>query len=306
VTAAGRDVHVLDLAGRRLVDTRMPTRVTALATHGTTLAIADAAGNLDLGPSVFDLGVTAIAYTPDGTLVTGSRDGTIRVWSDIHAKSVVRVGLPVAQISAGTDRFLVRTEDGSVRMYAFGGRLLATLAAKARGATISRDGTVVATTTGRDAELWDAATGKLLHRLSGHRSLVTGAEFSADGSLLVTSSADHDARIWDVRTGRLLHVLRGHFFTVASASFSPDDRWIVTASQFTAGLWNTASGQLVMYLRGHTAPLTSAGFSPDGTWILTGSEDGTARIVRCDICRDLSGLEQIARERLRNVGEDTP
>ena len=130
---------------------------------------------------------------------------------------------------------------------------------------------------------------------------MTDVEFSPDGTRLVTASDDHDARIWDVASGRLLHVLRGHFFPVRSASFSPDGRWIVTGSQFTAGLWDSATGQLVLYLSGPTLPLTGATFGPGGDWILTGSEDGTARIVRCDICRNLPGLEQLARERLRSV-----
>jgi WD40 repeat protein len=145
------------------------------------------------------------------------------------------------------------------------------------------------------------ATGKLLHRLPGHRSLVTDVEFSPDSRLLVTASDDHDARTWDVASGHLLHVLRGHFFAVRTASFSPTGRWIVTSSQFTGGLWDAVTGRLVLYLQGHTRPLTGAAFSPDGNWILTGSEDGTARIVRCEICRNLPGLEQVARQRLRNV-----
>ena len=77
---------------------------------------------------------------------------------------------------------------------------------------------------------------------------------------------------------------------------------MVTASQFTAGLWDAATGQLVLYLQGNTRPLTGALFSPTGDWILTGSEDGTARIVQCDICRNLAGLEQLAQRRLRSIG----
>ena len=128
------------------------------------------------------------------------------------------------------------------------------------------------------------------------------AEFSPDGRLLVTASDDHDARTWDVATGRLLHVLRGHFFPVRSASFSPDGRWVVTASQFTARLWDAGTGQVVLYLQGNTRPLTGALFGPAGDWILTGSEDGTARIVQWDICRNLTGREQLARQRLRSIG----
>jgi WD40 repeat protein len=186
-------------------------------------------------------------------------------------------------------------------MHSLDGRLLQTLTAPAQHAALAADGAVAATSTANDVGLWDVGNGRLLHRLRGHRSVVNDVEFSPDGSLLVTASNDHDARIWDVSSGRLLHVLRGHFFPVWRASFSPNGRWIVTASQFTAGLWNVATGQLVLYLREHERPLTAATFSPDGNWVLTASEDGTARIVRCDVCRDLDGLEDIARRRLRSI-----
>jgi WD40 repeat protein len=127
------------------------------------------------------------------------------------------------------------------------------------------------------------------------------AEFSPNGNLLVTASDDHDGRVWDVGTGRLLHVLRGHFFPVRSASFSSNNRWIVTASQFTGGLWDARTGGLILYLQGHTKPLTSASFSPDSEWIVTGSDDGTAGIFRCDGCRDLAGLKEVASSRLQST-----
>jgi WD40 repeat protein len=157
----------------------------------------------------------------------------------------------------------------------------------------------VATTRGKIAQLWDAATGKLRHTLSGHRSLVTDAEYSPNGRELVTVSDDHRGRTWNVRTGRLLQVLVGHFFPVYSGSYSPDGHWIVTASQFTAGLWNATTGQLLFYLGRDTARLTGASFSPTGNWILTGSEDGTARVYHCLICQPLRGLEATAKARLR-------
>jgi WD40 repeat protein len=166
----------------------------------------------------------------------------------------------------------------------------------------SPDGTVEATIHGREVDVVDRRSGRVLHRLTGHRSLVTDAEFSPDGRFIVTASDDHLARIWDVRRGRLLRVLRGHFFAVRSASFSPDGRWVVTASQLTAGLWDASSGRLLQYLRGHTKPLTGASFSPDGRYIVTGGDDGIASIVRCEICAGLEGLEQTARERLAAIG----
>src|SRR5439155_17781181 len=179
------------------------------------------------------------------------------------------------------------------------GKLVSTIHARTPHAVLSPGGLGVATTQGKVAQLWDASTGRLLHTLKGHRSLVDDAEFSPNGLELVTVSYDHTGRIWNARTGRLLHVLIGHFFAVRTGSFSPDGRWIVTASQFTAGLWNARTGQLLFYLGRDTKPLTGASFSPTGNWILTGSEDGSARVYHCVICQPLTGLEATARARIR-------
>lgn len=202
------------------------------------------------------------------------------------------------EISTGGRRVLVRLPD-SVRVYADSGKLLSTIQTKALHAVLSPGGRGVATTKGDVAQLWSASTGKLLHTLKGHRSLVTDAEYSPNGLELVTVSYDHTGRVWSTATGRLLHVLVGHFFPIRTGSFSPDGRWIVTASYFTAGLWNAATGQLLFYLGRTAKPLTGASFNETGNWILAGSEDGTARVYRCVICQPLGGLEASAKVRLR-------
>jgi WD40 repeat protein len=46
--------------------------------------------------------------------------------------------------------------------------------------------------------------------LSGHEGSVFSAEFSPDGTRIVTASADKTARIWDAATGKEIAVLRGH------------------------------------------------------------------------------------------------
>ncbi len=305
VVVAGREVRLLDTSGRRLGRFTAPAPIVSAAARKGTAAVADGRrGTYLVAPS----GVThlkrasdAVAFASDGTLLTGGSDGVVQGWNMAgprRLRIVVRAGGPVLGLATGKGRFVVRLAQ-QVRVYTARGALVSTVHTAARGATLSPDGRTVATTAGDEAELWDATTGKLLHTLRGHTSLVTDAEFSPDSGSLVTVSIDHDGRVWSVGSGRLAHVLRGHFFPVYSGSYSPDGRWIVTASQFTAGLWNAGTGRLVFYLGRHTAPLTGASFSASGNWILTGSKDGTARVYRCVTCEPLPGLEATAKARLR-------
>jgi WD40 repeat protein len=46
--------------------------------------------------------------------------------------------------------------------------------------------------------LWDAETGKELHRFEGHTDEVYDVAFSADGRFLVSGSKDKTARVWRV------------------------------------------------------------------------------------------------------------
>src|SRR5262245_24084904 len=85
----------------------------------------------------------------------------------------------------------------------------------------------------------DAASAKEIAVVRGHDSCVNSADFSPDGSRIVTASWDKTARIWDAASAKEIAVLRGHDSFVYSAAFSPDGSRIVTASwDKTARIWD--------------------------------------------------------------------
>ncbi|KAI0076774.1 WD40 repeat-like protein [Panus rudis PR-1116 ss-1] len=71
---------------------------------------------------------------------------------------------------------------------------------------------------------WNTRTGELLTSLKGHENLIWKAEFSHDGSRVVTGSDDNSTRVWDATTGDQLVIIRKHTGPVWSVGFSPDSR----------------------------------------------------------------------------------
>ncbi|HAB16129.1 MAG TPA: hypothetical protein DCE44_06740, partial [Verrucomicrobiales bacterium] len=96
---------------------------------------------------------------------------------------------------------------------------------------------------GRLARVWVPTNSAVFTALRGHQETILGATFSADDSLVLTSSADRTARLWTSSGGKELLVLRGHGRQVNGASLTPDGLVIATASDDgTARLWSSGTG----------------------------------------------------------------
>ncbi|WP_145962892.1 WD40 repeat domain-containing protein [Mangrovicoccus ximenensis] len=131
------------------------------------------AAGLDLeGAAVIDLRAAPAAlggsatFSPDGSRVlTGSADGTARVWE-----------------AAGGTELAVLHGDGDAVL----------------SAVFSPDGRNILTgSKDHSARVWDAADGTELAALHGHEGFVLSAVFSPDGSRVLTGSDDGTARIWE-------------------------------------------------------------------------------------------------------------
>ena len=115
--------------------------------------------------------------------------------------------------------------------------------------------------------------------LRGHAGAVVDAEYSTDGTKIVTASEDQTARLWDAQTGRELTPPLHHDDAVLVASFSPDGKRVVTGSEDeTAKIWDVATGRQVGLAMRTTGAIRCVKFSPDGKKLATGSDEGRARI----------------------------
>jgi hypothetical protein len=129
------------------------------------------------------------------------------------------------------------------------------------------------------AKVWDAANGRELLTLQGHRNSIRAVAYSPDGQRIATGSTDHTAILWDPASGTKRFTLEGHSDQISALAFSPDGQRIITGSaDQTAKLWEAASGRELLTFKGHTARILSVAYSRDGQRIVTGSSDHTAKV----------------------------
>jgi RNA polymerase sigma factor (sigma-70 family) len=217
-----------------------------------------------------------LAFTPGGRTLVGfdPRDGTVRLWD----------------VAAGKERTRFRVvRDGETKKsyYAWhavlspDGRTLAVSYQRADNTTILFAGVVV--------RLFDVATGKERHELTGHANQVLGMAFSPDSRLLATCGENpynlgrpgrgavvDRVFVWDVATGkRAAGAAGGLPLGAGSVAFAPDGRTLATASaDGVIRLWEVASWTVRAEFRGHRDRVSALAFAPDGR-LLSGSLDTT-------------------------------
>ena len=193
------------------------------------------------------------------------------------------------------------------------GQLLATLVGHEQAITalnFSHDGTRLVTASGdRTARVWNPASwyrkraaGTSPPSLSsevtlvGHKAGLLSAEFSPDGSLVLTGGHDRDVHVWDAQTGECLVTHVGNRGAVNVARFLSRGFLVATAgSDGTARVWatgNVETPRLLLAshgtalkdkaestLHGHDAALRDVEFRPgkEGRYqALTTGADGVA------------------------------
>jgi len=243
--------------------------------------------------------VTDLALTADGkTLVTGSADGTVRVW-EVGTGKQLRLfqGHAVEKMSdSGVTAVAVRPDgrqaasagaDGSIRLWdlstADDNRPLAGAAGPVWAVAVSPDGKLAATA-GADkvVRLYDPETGKAEGELAGHTAAVTSLAFLADGKL-ASAGGDRVVKLWDVATKAVVKELAGHELPVLA--LAAEGKLLVSAAaDRTARGWDAAGGKALWSWATKSAACAAA-VRPGGKQVAVGAADGNLAVL------DVTGSE---------------
>ena len=231
--------------------------------------------------------IHAMAFSPDGnTLVTGSYDGTVRLWD---AATHRQIGAPLAthddkinSVAFSPDGKLVASgaDDGMVRLWDVAthrqiGAPLTSHSGVVYSVAFSPDGKTLATGSADGTiRLWDVATQQVTTSRPTS-SPVFDVAFSPDGKILATGNLDDTAQLWDLATLQPI----GNPLVGYSLAFSPDGKILATGGyDHIVRLWNVVSRTGTAALTGHITPVYSVVFSPDGKTLAAGTADGMVRL----------------------------
>lgn len=164
---------------------------------GTARVLEGHQGNVN---AVAFLGETLVSAGQDGTLRRWDGDGTPATLADFGFPQNALLALPDGSLaSAGVDGTVHLIQpDGTQRTIHSGPRPVVALAASPDGQNIA------VAIIGGGVALYDAASGRLRHRLDGPGLPVWSLLFAADGRTLWTGGQDRRVRRWDATTARPL------------------------------------------------------------------------------------------------------
>jgi len=194
--------------------------------------------------------VYSLAFGPDGSLASGSKDDTVRLW-DVPFQRADFIG----------------QHEGGVRAVAIApnGRILAS----------GSDDTTI--------KLWDMASGELTVTIPAHLFWVRSLAFHPLRPEFVSVSNDRYIKVWNAVSGALIREIKEHAGPVYSVAYNNNGAQMATGSwDKSIILWDGATGQRLRTLRGHSASVLSLAFSPKDDLLISGADDNTVRLWLTD------------------------
>ena len=207
-------------------------------------------------PEAHPEGITAVAWSPDGSLLAsggGFVGGPIRLW---EARSGRRVGM-----LKGHTSWISRL-------------------------VFSRDGRWLYSAAGdQTIRIWDAQQRRPVATLRGSDDEIHGLALSPDGTMLASACKNGVVAFWNARPRpeeeQPLLIQLDRLDRNAAPVFAPDDRVLAGVRQGTVSLFDPATLEEVEPLPELGTDIVGMAYSPDGSLLAGGSREGKIRVWSC-------------------------
>lgn len=251
----------------------------------------------------YDLGATAVAFSPDGLWVAtnlneANDEGFLVNRAGIWEVSTGRVvhklegfGNGVTSIAFSPDGSLIAAGDyigraqiwethswnvlGSLK----GGSIREGQLWPASSLAFSPDGRWLALSAERGVALWNATT-RQWSRSIEEAGYVQALAFSPDSKLLATVNLhSHHIEVWDLEAATCVLSIPEQPAEIGSLKFSADgSRLAAPGLDHTIHAWDAVSGRHLTTLSGHSGEVKAVAFTQDGRWLVSASIDGSVRL----------------------------
>ncbi|MFG0295519.1 MAG: c-type cytochrome domain-containing protein [Maioricimonas sp. JB045] len=218
--------------------------------------------------------VTAVQFSPDGTLVASSGYHELLLWNAENGELVRRISNVAERIY-------------DIEFHPDGKRVA-----------------IAAGTPGQvgEVKVFRVEDGELLADLVTVEDAMFGVAFSPDGARLAACGADRSIRIFESDSGKELVRVEDHADWVMDIAWSPDGSQIASASRDkTSKLFDAASGDAVTTFNGHGEPVFGVAFLPDGKQVATSGRDKSIRIWTTENAKEARRIRGFGNEVFRLV-----
>ncbi len=235
--------------------------------------------------------VPSVSYARDNRhALTGSRDGSIRLW-DRKTATVVQRWYPHQShvnrirvspdgewvLSHGSDALLAETSLATGRPRLQWERHMAGVQAVA----VTPDGSMaISGSTDKTIRWWETHGWTTTRTVECPGGEVHALAVSPDGARVAVGCKDGGVRVLECATGKRVHTFEGHRGYVRAVAFAGSGEVVSAADDGSVRVWDASAGRAIRTLEGHLGGVLALAVSPDGRDVVSGGRDGTVRVWR--------------------------
>ncbi|KAF1823972.1 WD40 repeat-like protein [Dissoconium aciculare CBS 342.82] len=261
-------LHVFSTQGEVLYKLRAEFSPSSLTVRQHQLIVGCRDGSIESW-DLFTGAIKDILWYDEGTIVSSSRDSSLKIWSTEDWACTHELAghtAPVISIAIDHDTLISASHDQTCKVWdANAGTLKRTLTGHhAKIFSMDFDGKIVVSgDLIGEVRVWDAMTGLCKAILHGHKSIVNHVRLHH--GLIMTAGADGSIKAWSSATSTEVWTIpQAHPNAVNSISVK-DDIFVSGGSGDAVSIWQVGTGALLYKIGGHYSAIWQVGFLNQGS-----------------------------------------